>query len=262
MSPLRPHVDNDELLADGLRRGLHVISFSFGFRRLWIHQHAYHCRLGHQLPQQFQPFGSQLPREKRHTGDISAGPVEARDKALLDRITAPSEDDRNRRRRGLGHEGRRGGRNDHSRLVADQFGDQQRQPVRLIVRKPIFDNNILAFDKARLLEALAEAGNVGCGYRAGRGPQKSDHRHDLLRLCDHRPRRRSTQRTEKCPPPHAPPQLGTVMVASQMGAVEGLTGDWSMSYGQRWNTHCEPQLSAIHPIATRKLAAIQPVVDG
>ena len=53
-------------------------------------------------------FAAERAAEKGYAGDVAARPVEAGDQALLDRIAAAGEDDRNRRGRRFGRE-RRGG---------------------------------------------------------------------------------------------------------------------------------------------------------
>jgi hypothetical protein len=47
--------------------------------------------------QEPQPLGRHLVDEKIDAGRIAAGPGEARDKTILDRVTADAEDDRDRR---------------------------------------------------------------------------------------------------------------------------------------------------------------------
>ena len=101
-------IENDELLPDRLRRGLHVSSLRLGSRSVRVDEHGNRCRLGHQLAQQLQPLRPQLAAEKADARDVAARPVEAGDKAVLDRVAAGREDDRDRRGCGLGCKRRSG----------------------------------------------------------------------------------------------------------------------------------------------------------
>ena len=47
-------IENDELLPDRLRRGLHVSSLRLGIGSVRVHQHGNCRRLGHELAQQLQ----------------------------------------------------------------------------------------------------------------------------------------------------------------------------------------------------------------
>ncbi len=62
---------------------------------------------GDQLVQQLQPLRRQLRVQQAHAGEIAARPVQAGDKAELDRIEAHDEHDRNGRGRRLGRQRRR-----------------------------------------------------------------------------------------------------------------------------------------------------------
>ena len=57
-------IENDELLPDRLRRGLHVSSLRLGFRTVRVHQHGNCRRLGHELAQQLQSLRPQHAGEK------------------------------------------------------------------------------------------------------------------------------------------------------------------------------------------------------
>ena len=47
-------IENDELLPERLRRGLHVSSLRHGFSGVRVHEHGNCCRFGHDLAQQLQ----------------------------------------------------------------------------------------------------------------------------------------------------------------------------------------------------------------
>jgi len=77
---------------------------------------------------------------------------------------------------------------EHSRLTAKQIGDQSRQPIEVIIRRAVFDRDVLAFDEARFLQALTERGYEVRGIGERRTAEKPDHRHRrLLRPCRQRP---------------------------------------------------------------------------
>ena len=99
-------IENDELLPDRLRRGLHVSSLRLGFRSVRVHEHGNCRRPGHDLAQQLQSLRPQHAGKKDHAGDVAARPVEAGDEAVPDRVAPGHEDDRYRRGCGLGR-GRR-----------------------------------------------------------------------------------------------------------------------------------------------------------
>ena len=117
-------------------------------------------------------------------------------------IAAPAKDNRNCRRRRPWRQRRGGVGHDHSGRTADQFGRQQRQLVRLVVRIPIFDNDVLPFDKTSLLQTLTEARNEARRYCAGCTSQKADHRHGLLRARGERQRRRTADPRDEVAPAH------------------------------------------------------------
>ena len=49
-------IENDKVLPQRLRRGLHIPSLGFGFNRIRSHEHRNCCCLGHKLAKQLQPF--------------------------------------------------------------------------------------------------------------------------------------------------------------------------------------------------------------
>ena len=50
--------DDDELLPDGIRRGLHIFSLPVGFGSIRVHEHRDRARPRHKLAQQLQPLRS------------------------------------------------------------------------------------------------------------------------------------------------------------------------------------------------------------
>ena len=123
-------IENDELLPDRERGGLHVSSLPLGLGSVRMHEHGNCCRLGHELAQQFQSLRPQHVGDKDHARDVAARPVEAGNEAVADRIAPAREDDRHCRGRGLGRGHRNGVAGDHSHLPVKQIGHQRRQPLR------------------------------------------------------------------------------------------------------------------------------------
>src|SRR6516165_10267426 len=64
-------LENDELLPDGLRRGLHFSALSLGVRTARIDEHANCRRFWDELAQHVQSLRPQLDGEKAHAGDIA-----------------------------------------------------------------------------------------------------------------------------------------------------------------------------------------------
>jgi hypothetical protein len=137
-----------------------------------------------------------LPRSrppKIDSREVAAGPAKTGDEAKLDRVFADQEDDGNRRSCGLGcGDGRWTRGHDHRDPSLHQFRRQRRQPIDLVVGPAVFDRDVLAFDQARVFQALAECTQAVSFGR--RGVEKSDHRHRrLLRMRRERPRRRAAE---------------------------------------------------------------------
>ena len=182
-------IENDELLPDRLRRGLHVVSLRLGRRGVRVHEHANCCRLGHELAQQLQSLRPQHAAEKAHARDVAARPVEAGDEAVPDRVAAAREDDRHRRGCGLGRQS--------AALLSATItatGRRIRSATRagnrsvLTFRRAEFDRDVLALDEARFLQALAKRGDEVRHVGERRAAEKPDHRHRrLLRARGKRP---------------------------------------------------------------------------
>ena len=52
------------------------------------------------------------------------------------------------------------GHGKYGHLTANQIGDQRREPIESTLRRAIFDRCVLAFYKARFLQALVERSNL------------------------------------------------------------------------------------------------------
>ena len=171
---------HDELQPERARRSLGLIQFQLGIRIVRVHQHGDDRGVGNELVQQLQSLRREQIGEESDARDIAARPVEARDKSVLDRVAAETEDDRDRCGRRLGRERRdRSDCGDHGHLTADQIGRQRRQPIILPIGRAEFDRHVPALDEAGFAQALAECGQCLRAPR-GRGVEEPDHRHRRL----------------------------------------------------------------------------------
>jgi hypothetical protein len=96
--------------------------------------------------QQFQPLWVEFDCECGDPGDVSAGPVEARDQAAADRVRHWREHDRDCGGRRLGRQSRRraaGGYDDRGGNL-DKLVGQRRKPFELIIRISIFHSDCLS----------------------------------------------------------------------------------------------------------------------
>ena len=143
------------------RRRLHVsIARSSAFELLGLTSTAIDAALGTSSCSSSSRFARPARGQEGDARDVAARPVEAGDKAELDRVAADREDDRDRRGRRLGRKRRRraAGRDDHRHLTANQIGRQRRQPIILALRPAVFDRDVPALDIAGFAQALAERG--------------------------------------------------------------------------------------------------------
>src|SRR6516162_3762508 len=188
-------VDDDELLPDRLRRALHLSALRLGVGGVGIDKHRNRCRGGHELAQQLKSLRSQYAGEKDYAGDVAARPAEAGDEAVPDRVAAGHEHDRHGRGCGLGRERRIVVADDHRHRTADQISDQRRQAVKVILRRAVFDRDVLTLDVAGFPQPMAKGGHEVRYVGKRRAAQKPDHRHRrLLRPRRQRPRRRTAER--------------------------------------------------------------------
>ena len=187
-------------------RFLQVSQLSLEFKIVWVAQHGDDGSRGNQFVQQPEQLGRQGSNDKDDARDVAAGSVEACDQARSDRIG--SHDEYDWRRRGCGfdcvrHPTTRPNYRGH--LPADEISRQSRQPIWLIVRPVILDGDVLAFDESSVVETLPERFKDVFEPGSRRGPEKSDHRHRLLRPRAQRPcgRRRTSEQRHELPPSHA-----------------------------------------------------------
>ena len=98
---------------------------------------------------------------RSHARNVAARPVQAGDKAVLHRIAADCEDDRNRRGGRLGRKCRAkcAACDDHGHLTATRSAASAGKPIVLTFRPAVFDRHVLALDIAGFAEALTERGD-------------------------------------------------------------------------------------------------------
>src|SRR5262249_48988234 len=171
---------DDELLPDRLRRALQLSALRLGIGGVWIDKHRNRCRGGHDLAQQLKSFRSQYAGEKDYAGDVAARPAEAGDEAVPDRVAAGHEHDRHGRGCGLGRERRIVVADDHRHRTADQISDQRRQAIKVILRRAVFDRDVLILDVAGFPQPMAKRGHEVRYVSKRRAAQKPDHWHRLL----------------------------------------------------------------------------------
>src|SRR5262245_23991179 len=79
----------------------------------------------------------------------------------------------------------------------DEIGCERRQSIELALRPSVFEHDLLAFNKARLIQSFSKRADDVEERRGGPGVEKSHHRHRrLLRARRERPSHHST--AEKC----------------------------------------------------------------
>ena len=150
-------------------------------RRCRIDEYNNTSNAGHEFAQKFEPFCHHLSRKPVNSRQAGTRPRKARDKTQPDWVLGDEKDNRDCRGCRLSRErGRRTDRGNRDDRTPNQFGRQRRQPTDFIVSPTIFDRDVLAFDEARLFQALAE-----CAYpiriAVGRcGVEKPNHRHCRL----------------------------------------------------------------------------------
>src|SRR5262245_31811220 len=138
-----------------------------------------------------KPFAGDQHVEPTHSRDIAARPVEATHEALVNRIAASREHDRNvlGRRHGGQYRSATSRRDDHVDLAADQIGRQDRQAIEPILRKTVLDRHVAAIDIAGFTQTTAERCQEVGPVILAKHVQEPDHwRRWLLRARRERPR--------------------------------------------------------------------------
>jgi len=179
-------VQHLDLQSHGGSCRVHVSQRDLGQRsKGWIDQHGHTSRCGYQLAQKFEPLCCQFAPEPIDACQIAARPGKAGDKTQLDRVFAADENDGDRRGCGLDRECSRSGGGDHSNTATNEIGRQRWQSIGLIVGPAIFDRDVLAIDKARLLQALVECAQLIAGRMNRCGVEEPHHRHRRLLRARH-----------------------------------------------------------------------------
>src|SRR5262249_12965991 len=184
--------DNFDLLSEAGSRRLQLFDRALGIRIIGIGEHGKALGPGVRFREGPEPLASRFLAHGVDTGNVAAGPVEAGQKAKRDRVAATAENDRNCRSRGFGSKRRfRNTGADHDRdTAADQIGCQAPQPFRFVIRPPVFDLHVAAFEETNLVEPLAECRQPRCARLRTTRVEIPDHRHRrLLRARRERMRR-------------------------------------------------------------------------
>jgi hypothetical protein len=97
----------------GARGLFDVFALHLGLWIAWVKEHGDKRRRARQLTEQLEPFRTQLGMIEIHSSQVAAGPVDASNETILDRVASDRKDDRNGRGCRLGRECRSGsGRGD------------------------------------------------------------------------------------------------------------------------------------------------------
>jgi hypothetical protein len=164
--------------------------------------------------EQFQPFAAQTVFEIHETGNVAARPSERVDESSADRIgdlhkhDGQGAGDTLQRRHAQGATGQ----ND-VRRKRDQFRRVSTITIDIVLAPAGVDPHIAAVGPAQLLQDLLERCDAGVTFWIVRGRvhEHTDPPHllGLLRARGERPRRRTTENTEKRPSPHVRPCIWT-----------------------------------------------------
>src|SRR5262245_25399365 len=139
-------MQDDKLLPERMRGGLHVCQAGHATLVVGIHQNGDCRRLGHQLMQQFYLLSPQPVTDKSHFGYVAARLVEAGNEAFSDGIVAGREYNWHGRSHRLRCRCRSDVADDHSDLPADQLGYQPRQLIIATLGRAKFDRDVVSLD--------------------------------------------------------------------------------------------------------------------
>jgi hypothetical protein len=114
-------VKDVNLQTERVCRLLNVSRLNLESRIARVQEHGDQCGRRKQVAQKSEPFRLHRANEKVDPCRVAAGPIEAGDEAKPDWVVAGNEDDRDRRRRGLGGEAGDDapGRDDDGHLTAN-----------------------------------------------------------------------------------------------------------------------------------------------
>src|SRR5262249_32737270 len=157
-------------------------------------------------------------------GRIAARPGDARDETEIDRVFGDAENDWKACGRSLCCECRRGAHgNDHGHLAAQQFTGHGRQPIVLVLCKPILDPQVVPLDIACLRQAESDCRSVGGSCCLRERAKKSDQRLlRLLRARRERPCGRAADQRDELAPLHSITSSARAMNASEIASPIAL----------------------------------------
>src|SRR5262245_51191170 len=219
---------------------------------VWIDEHSKARSVWQQLVQERKPLRPELHANVVDSGRIAARSIETGNEADLHRVRADDENDGNCRRCRFCGECRRSAyrRHDHSHTSLDQIGSQCRKGLIASFGPTIVDRRILAVDVSGFVQSFVKRRDVlreCCGRRA---VEKSDNRHRLLSMCNHRPKRGTTGKPHKLTASHLTPRLRTRRRPLKLAYWEGLGARAPMSaLGQKQTVSVHQPISALPPKA-------------
>jgi hypothetical protein len=116
-------------------------------------------------------------------------------------------------------------RHNHIYFLPHQLGRKIGKAIAFPLGGAIFKNKIASFNISEVAQTLPQCIQIGSVHGRRNGLQEADATHStaLLRIGSERPRcRRTTDKTEKFPPPHASlPGLGDGIVSAQTNTLIG-----------------------------------------
>jgi hypothetical protein len=117
----------------------------------------------------------------------------------------------------------------------------------------VIDSGILAIDVSGFVQPFVKRRNVLRECRSRCAVKKSDNRHRLLSMCNHRPNHGTTSKPHKLAASHLTPGLGTRHRPAQTSTLEAAGCDGpDVRLGQKRTCASHKPMSALHPIATAK----------
>ena len=127
-------------------------------------------------------FGASSRPNEGYARYIAAWPVKAGDEPKCNRISASEDDDRDCRGGPLCRQRRRrrAWRRNYTHPAANQISCQNRQALVLSLGPPVFDRDVLALDKSRLVQTLTKNTEKACEQGRQFAAEKSNHRHRWL----------------------------------------------------------------------------------
>ena len=153
-------IENDELLPDRLRRGLHVSSLRLGIQDVFgFTSTAIVVALGTSWRSSSSRFAPNTPEKKTTPVTLPPGRLRLATRPSLTGSPPVAKTIGTVVVAALAASAAMLFADDHGHRPANQISHQRRQPIRLIFRRAVFDRDVLALDEACFLQALAERGH-------------------------------------------------------------------------------------------------------